>query len=46
MPSSDGEDEFDEGLRDLVPRVYIKADCVMAAVKVKTRFLVTRTSMT
>lgn len=31
MPSSDGEDEFDEGLRDLVPRGYIKADCVMAA---------------
>lgn len=31
MHSSDGEDEFDEGLRDPMPPVDIKAEFVRAA---------------
>jgi hypothetical protein len=34
VPSSDGEDEFGEGLRDPMPRVDIKAEFVMTAVEV------------
>lgn len=32
--SSDGEDEFGEGVRDPMPRVGINAEFVMAAVKI------------
>lgn len=37
MHSPDGEDEFDEGLRDPTPRVDIKAEFVMARLRFWTK---------